>query len=212
MNPQDEVKRSQTFDWTEVRRKLDETRSAIENGFTYSEKEKRDILKERARNLARRPADDRKEADNITVTEFLLADEHYAFESKHIRGIYQIKELTPLPCTPSFIFGIVNIHGEIISVSDIKKFFDLPEKGITNLNKIIVIQTRQMELGILADEIIGAKTVSVKDIQASLPTLTGIREKYLKGVTKDRLIILDAVKIASDKSIIVDEGLSNEKK
>jgi len=207
-NPQGEIKRSKTFDWVEVHRKLDETRNAIERGFRPGDKEKRSILKERARSLARKPAGDRKEADSITVTEFLLADEHYAIESKHIHGIYQIKEFTPLPCTPPFIFGIVNIHGEIISVSDIKKFFDLPEQGITNLNKIIVIQTGQMELGILADEIIGVKTISVKEIQVSLPTLMGIREKYLKGVTKERLIILDAVKFLSDESIIINEGIS----
>lgn len=212
VNPNDEVKRSQTFDWTEVHRKLDETKSTIERGFVPDDKEKRSILKKRARSLAWKPAGDRKEADSITVTEFLLADEHYAIESKHIRGIYQMKECTPLPCTPPFIFGIVNIHGEIIPVNNIKKIFDLPEKGITNLNKIIVIQNEQMDIGILADEIIGAKAVSAKDIQTSLTTLTGIREKYLKGVTKDRLIILDDAKLLSDESIIINEEISTQKK
>jgi purine-binding chemotaxis protein CheW len=45
-------------------------------------------------------------------------------------------------------------------------------------------------------------------VQPSLPTLTGIREEYLKGVTKERLTILDGKKLLSDKNIIVHEEIT----
>jgi len=64
-----------------------------------------------------------------------------------------------------------------------------------------------MEFGILADSIIGVRNILLSEIQTSLPTLTGIREEYLKGVTKEREIILDAGKLLSDKSIIVNENV-----
>jgi purine-binding chemotaxis protein CheW len=50
--------------------------------------------------------------------------------------------------------------------------------------------------------------IPVKDIQPSLPTLTGIREEYLRGITKDFIVILDIDKFLSDKKIVVHEEVT----
>ncbi|MCR4333111.1 MAG: chemotaxis protein CheW, partial [Sulfuricaulis sp.] len=76
---------------------------------------------------------------------------------------------------------------------------------LTDLNKVIIIRSRDMELGILADVILGVRSIPCKEIQSSLPTLTGVREDYLTGVTKERVVILDAAKLLSDRKIIVQE-------
>ena len=141
----------------------------------------------------------------IQVVEFLLACEKYAVASEYVREIYPLKEFTPIPCTPPFVLGIINVRGQILSVIDIKKFFGLPEKGLTDLNKVIILHSESMEFGILADAIIGVRNIVVSELQTSLPTLTGIREEYLKGVAKERTVILDAEKLLSDKSIVVHE-------
>ena len=77
--------------------------------------------------------------------------------------------------------------------------------GVTDLNKVIVLQSDTMVFGILADTILGVCRVPVSEIQPSLPTLTGIREKYLKGVTRERTVLLDAEKLLADEKIIVQE-------
>lgn len=175
------------------------------NSFTKAAAdEKRKILKARAVALAKKP--EKKDDDEyIEVVEFLLAHEKYAIQSGYITEVYSLKELTPVPCTPPFVAGIINVRGKILSVIDIKKFFDLPEKGITDLNKVIIIHNGLMEFGILADAVLGASQIPLRDIQPSLPTLTGIRAEYLRGVTKERLVVLDAEKILSDKKIVVHE-------
>ncbi|MCZ7402808.1 MAG: chemotaxis protein CheW [Candidatus Methanoperedens sp.] len=174
------------------------------NNFTKADADdKRKLLKARAIALAKKP--EKKEADEyIEVVEFQLAHEKYAIQSNYIREVYPLKELTPVPCTPQFVAGIINVRGKILSVIDIKKFFELPGKGITDLNKVIIIHNGLMEFGILADAVLGAGQIP-RDIQASLPTLSGIRAEYLKGVTKEGVVVLDAEKILSDKKIIVHE-------
>jgi purine-binding chemotaxis protein CheW len=122
-----------------------------------------------------------------------------------VREIYPLKEFTPIPCTPPFVLGIVNVRGQILSVIDIKKFFDLPEKGLADLNAVIILHSESMEFGILADVIMGVRNIVASELQTSLPTLTGIREEYLKGITKEQTAILDAEKLLSDKSIVVHE-------
>jgi purine-binding chemotaxis protein CheW len=47
------------------------------------------------------------------------------------------------------------------------------------------------------------RRVPLQDIQPSLPTLSGIRADYLKGVTKERLVIIDAEKILLDEKLLV---------
>jgi purine-binding chemotaxis protein CheW len=161
-------------------------------------------LKARAQALAREPGEAR-DAEALEIVEFMLAHERYGVETPFVSEIHPLTNLTPLPCTPAFVPGIVNLRGEIVSVIDLKKFFDLPEKGLTDLNRVIVLQSDAMRFSVLADVVLGVRRVPVAEIQAALPTLTGIREQYLKGVTSERTIILDAAKLLADGKIVVQE-------
>ena len=198
-------KKSAVVDWDAVHHRLADARAVMDKGWTPAPAEQKKILKARAKAIAQEPPAEQTAGEQIEIVEFLLAHERYGIESSHVREIHPLKELTPLPCTPAFVLGIVNIRGQILPVIDIKKFFELPEKGLTDLNKVIIIRSWDMELGILADVILGVRSIPCKEIQSSLPTLTGIREDYLTGVTKERVVILDVAKLLSDRKIIVQE-------
>ncbi len=172
------------------------------------ERTKEDILRARARALAQEP--DRQEfaEDVLPVVEFLLASERYAVEISRLREVYPLKELTPLPCTPPFVLGIINVRGQILPVLSLKTFFDFPAQGLTDLNKVLIVQTEDMVVGILADAILGARAVPLREMQPSLPTLTGIRADYLRGVTPERLIVLDMAAILMDRRILVQEEVA----
>ena len=192
-------------DWEELYLRLETARTALEKGLTQGIEEKRRILKERAKALAR-SADKKVPAGKQYETlEFLLAYERYAIETRYVREVYPLKDLTPVPCTPQFVLGVINVRGQILAVIDIKKFFDLPEKGLTDLNKVMIVNSDGMQLGVLADVILGVREIAEEEIQPSLPTLTGIRAEYLLGVTKERLAVLDVRKILSDPNIVVQE-------
>ena len=192
------------IDWNAVHRRLEAINAAITRGFSSSPEERKGILRARADLLARQSRKE-KNGDTIEVVEFILANERYGIESCYVREVYPLKDYTPLPCTPRFVLGLVNVRGRIISVIDLKKFFELPENGITELNKVIIIHDRNMEFGVLADSILGVRNIDVKGIQPSLPTLKGTREEFLRGITAERLVVLDAKRLLSNRNIIVDE-------
>ena len=166
------------------------------------------ILKARAETLAQVPVPADSVDEHIEVAEFTLAGEHYAVESHYVREVYPLDQFTVLPCTPAFVLGIVNVRGEILSVLDIKQFFGLPDAGLTDLNKVLVLQDQEMVFAILADVIGSVRKIPVAEIQSSMPTLTGVRAQYLRGVTAGRLVILDAGKLLADPDIIVHEQVS----
>ncbi|HET7061417.1 MAG TPA: chemotaxis protein CheW, partial [Nitrosospira sp.] len=111
----------------------------------------------------------------------------------------------PVPCTPAFVRGIVSVRGEILPVIDLKKFFELPEKELSDLSTLIVLHMGEIMFSILADKIVSVRRIVAADIQPPLPTLTGIRKNYVKGITSERLVVLDAAKLLMDESLVVEE-------
>ncbi len=192
-------------DWNEVHRRMEATRAAIEGGWTPTPEAKKRILRARAQALAQAPPKREISETDLEVVEFTLAHEVYGVEAAYVREIHPLRDLTPLPCTPPFVLGLVNVRGQILTVIDIKKFFGLPEKGLTDLNKVILLYSEGLEFGVLADAILGVRRVAPSKLQPSLPTLTGIREEFLKGVTPERVVILDAGKLLSKSNLVVHE-------
>ena len=165
----------------------------------------REVLRARARALAQPPQSARAAQASIEVLEFSLGQERYAVESRLVREAYPLKTLTPLPCAPAFIAGIVNVRGRITAVIDMKKFFDLPGQGLTDLHRVILVRRHDFDLGLLADAIVGVRDIALNSLQSSLATLTGVRGEYVKGVTAERLVVLDLEQVLADPRIVVDE-------
>jgi purine-binding chemotaxis protein CheW len=163
------------------------------------------LMRARAQALARPPRPAPAADTMLELLEFRLASERYALETRHVQEVHPLRELTPLPCTPPFILGIVNVRGRMLPVVDLKKFFDLPERGLTDLHRIILVRGHGLELGILADVILGVRSVAADSLQHSLPTLTGIRAEYLKGVCDECVVVLELDRLLSDPKIIVHE-------
>jgi purine-binding chemotaxis protein CheW len=172
--------------------------------------EAQQILRERALALARpRSTATVAQSNRLELLEFRLASERYAVESRYVQEVHPLRDLTALPGTPPFVRGIVNVRGQILPVYDLKKLFDLPEPGLTDLHRVLHVRGNDMELGLLADTIASMHVIAADSLQASLPTLTGIRADYLKGITEDRIVVLDLDRILSDPKIVVHDEVDN---
>ncbi len=192
---QDKAKPSRSFDWGAIRRRLESIERAAEQGWAPSAEAATKVFRERARALAQEPARAEALEETLKAVAFLLAQETYAVESRYVREVYPLKELTPLPGAPPFLLGIASVHGQILPVVDLKRLFELPEKGLADLNKLVILREGSAELGILADQMLGMRAIPVREIEPSLPTLVGIRAEFLRGVTQGPIVVLDARKI-----------------
>ena len=113
-----------------MRARLDAAQAAGEQAWAPGADETERILRERALALAAEPGETQTLAQSIEVVEFLLAHERYAVESAYVREVYPLENLTPLPCTPAFVLGIVNLRGEIVSVIDLRKSSSTSRKPV----------------------------------------------------------------------------------
>jgi len=70
---------------------------------------------------------------------------------------------------------------------------------------VIILCNDRMEFGILADAILVTHPVLLDAIQPPPLAVTGIGAEYLKGVTEEGVIILDAAKVLDDEKMIVHQ-------
>ena len=196
--------RKKTIDWEEAHRRIEIAGKMFEHDFEPRRKESEQILQARAKALSaeyRAP----ESGESIDVVEFHLADERYAVEAQYVRAVHTLNDLTKIPCTPSFVLGVINVHGQFLSVIDIKKYFNFPPKKIEGVHKVIILCSDEMEFGIVADGVAGVRRVFLSELQPSLPALAGIQEEYLVGITNDRTVIFNAKALLSDQKIVVNE-------
>jgi purine-binding chemotaxis protein CheW len=166
--------------------------------------EEREILRARARALAQQRVGVRPAEEALELVVFTVAGEHYGIASAHVREVYPLKALSPLPGVPPFLRGIANLRGRIVAVVDIRKFFDLPDSGLSDLNKLVVLTNDTMVFAILADTIQGMRRLPRGELQPPVAGAAGRYSEYVQGVSSDRLVVLAAHRLLADPRLTIE--------
>jgi purine-binding chemotaxis protein CheW len=166
-----------------------------------------DILRARARSLARRPAIEGADAPgtSVEVLEFRLGSDRYAIEVRHVRGVHPLRNMTPLPCTPPFVLGIVSVRGRMLPVISLKRFFDLPDGGLTDLHRVVMVRHGDMEFGLPADIDVVVRRIEPAHLQSPPVILDPDIARCVAGITTDGLAVLDIPSLCADPRLVVDD-------
>lgn len=145
----------------------------------------------------------------MEVIEFNVDNEKYAFDIKYINEVFKPKKVTPLPCTPSFIIGIINFRGKILSVIDIRNFIGFTHdiKGFNEVRQVIIVKVNEFEVGILVDNVLGYYSISVEEIQKNVLTLTEDRKEFIVGIARNSTMIIDIKNVMLSEKIIVNDSV-----
>jgi purine-binding chemotaxis protein CheW len=173
-----------------------------------------EILEERARALARLPAEDEGEGETLHLVAFAVGEERYGVEITLVQEIQPLESQTwsAVPCTPDFVVGAVNIRGHVYAMMDIGRFLGLPSRPLPETAHVLLVQdegqngrTNDMELGILADDLPQVIHVPLPEIRSPSATISAQGQRYIRGVMADLLIVLDLKRLLSDPGIIVHD-------
>jgi len=180
----------------------EEVKMELHGEAALTSEQKQQILNERARALATETTQGNTQEETMRIVEFSLAQERYAVEAIFVRGVHQARHVTPIPCTPSFVLGVINVHGRILSVIDLRNFFDLPQAA-TPKETVVVLRTEKLELGVAVDSVLGSLLLPMKSLKTTSLGRSGIRREYLRGMAEEQIVVLDVERILSDKRMIV---------
>jgi purine-binding chemotaxis protein CheW len=137
---------------------------------------------------------------------FRLGSEEFGARVLKVREIMGIQEVTPVPHTPVFVKGVINLRGKVIPVIDLRLKFGLPSEEYTARTRIIVVRTQlgedQLLMGIVVDEVAEVLNLAASDIEETPDFGPGVETPYLLGMAK----VKDRVKILLD----IDQVLNSQ--
>jgi purine-binding chemotaxis protein CheW len=140
---------------------------------------------------------------------FRLGSEEFGTRVIKVREIMGIQDVTPVPHTPVFVTGVINLRGKVIPVINLRLKFGLPAQEYTTRTCIIVVRTQsgedneeQLMMGIVVDEVAEVLNLLASDIEETPDFGPGIETPFLLGMAK----VKDKVKILLD----IDQVLNSQ--
>ena len=134
---------------------------------------------------------------------FVLKGRPYGLPIATVREINQVTDITPVPQTPEFVIGVINLRGKVIPVVDLRLKFSLEYTPYTRETCIIVIEGENGQIGMIVDQVSEVVEFAQDKIEPS-PVL-GDEMNYVMGMGKieDRVIILvDIVRALSKEAML----------
>ncbi|MDG6223408.1 MAG: chemotaxis protein CheW [Candidatus Bathyarchaeota archaeon] len=144
--------------------------------------------------------------NGIQIVNFTVGDVNYGAPVEQVREVRDVQAVTPVPGAPSYVEGVTNLRGQIITVMDLRKRLNLEGKESSG-EKIIVIEMGKTAVGIVVDSVTEVSTIAEADIERGIQ-VTKKLEEYVVGVGKQKeklVVILDLAKIISDSKDKADE-------
>ncbi|PIQ89339.1 MAG: chemotaxis protein CheW [Candidatus Omnitrophica bacterium CG11_big_fil_rev_8_21_14_0_20_42_13] len=144
-----------------------------------------------------------KEAVNIVI--FTLAGDYFAVDVKNIREILMFREISPIPKTPSFIEGVINLRGHIIGIVDLRKYFDLKVSPTDKDTRIMIVRLKDALLGLIVDSVIEVVSLTREAIESAPAVVSSqIDNNLVSSVAKigdNMVMILDLESVLGEEQV-----------
>ena len=140
----------------------------------------------------------------VQLIVFHLENEEFGVPISEVREIIATGPVTPIPNSPKFIVGVINVRGEVPVVINLKERFNLQAKREMESKHIVLTEQAKNLFGLLVDEVTEVLRVEEKTISKAPDLVTRIHEDYVKGVLTidNRLILLlDLPKVLSEEGL-----------
>ncbi|PVX23435.1 MAG: chemotaxis protein CheW [Candidatus Bathyarchaeum sp.] len=147
--------------------------------------------------------------DDQQIVNFTIGEVNYGVPVEQVREVRDMQAVTPVPGAPSYVEGVTNLRGQIITVMDLRRRLDLPKKEDGG-EKIIVVELGKVAVGVVVDAVTEVSTIPGADIEEHMEVTTTLDE-YVIGVGKqgeNLVVILNLAKLISD----VKEDLPEQRK
>lgn len=130
--------------------------------------------------------------EDIKVIVFRLHNEEYGVDVHQVKSIERLEAITPVPRTPRFVKGVINLRGVVIPILDLRERFGLTSEIYTESTRIIIVMIDHLEMGLIVDSATDVLDIPMNAIEPPPQIVGSLEIAYLKGVAKleDRLLIL----------------------
>jgi len=132
---------------------------------------------------------------------FKLEGEAYGINVMQVQEVLRVSEITPVPGAPSYILGIINLRGNVVTVLDTRMRFGLPMYETDDASRVVIVESNGNVLGILVDSVAEVVYLRSSEIESAPNVGNDESSKYIQGVYSNEgnlLILVDVNKLLSN--------------
>lgn len=129
---------------------------------------------------------------------FILANEEYGVDILRVQEIKGWSKTTPIPNTPSYIKGVMNLRGAIVPIIDLRERFGLPPLTYGPMTVVIVLSVRSEQrerlMGVVVDAVSDVYNVRAEDLKPAPDLGDKLRSEFVKGlatVDEKLMVVVD---------------------
>lgn len=133
---------------------------------------------------------------------FQLEQETYGINVMQVQEVLRYSEIAPVPGAPSYVLGIINLRGNVVTVIDTRLRFGLQTTEVTDNSRIVIIESEQQVIGILVDSVAEVVYLKSSEIDSAPNVGTDESARFIQGVSNrddELLILVDLDKMLTDE-------------
>ena len=133
---------------------------------------------------------------------FKLDNETYGINVMRVQEVLRYTEIAPVPGAPSYVLGIINLRGNVVTVIDTRQRFGLHSGEISDNTRIVIIEADKQVVGIMVDSV--AEVVYLRQSEIETAPNVGNEEsaKFIQGVcnkNNELLILVELDKMMTEE-------------
>ena len=147
-------------------------------------------------------SNDKNAEDALRWVTFRLENEKYGINVMQVQEVLRVSEIAPVPGAPSYVLGIINLRGNVVTVIDTRSRFGLPSAATDDSSRVVIIESEEQVVGILVDSVAEVVDLHSSDIETAPNVGTEESAKFIQGVAShdgELLILVDLNKLLSDE-------------
>ena len=122
------------------------------------------------------------ETVNSELIAFRIKEQEFCVDIMSVREIRGWTPATPLPQSPSYVRGVINLRGAVLPIVDLGARFGLSSTEPTARNVIIVTRIADRMVGLLVDAVLDILTVARSALQPTPDVACEFARSFVKGL------------------------------
>jgi len=144
--------------------------------------------------------------DSSQYLTFTLGQEEYGVEILKVQEIKGYSAVTPIPNTPDYVKGVVNLRGAIIPIVDLRAKLAMPETAYNQFTVIIVVRVGLKTVGVVVDAVSDVLNIPTTDVQPTPDFGAQVDARFISGLARSGeklIVLLDIEKVLSHEAAVL---------
>ncbi|MBK5944476.1 MAG: chemotaxis protein CheW [Halorhodospira halophila] len=156
-------------------------------------------------------------ADGDQYLTFTLGEEEYGVDILRVQEIKGWQRVTPIPNTPHYVKGVINLRGTIVPVIDLRERFGMSAQEYSKFTVVVMVRVvsaggRERIMGLVVDALSEVYTFQSEQIRPAPEFGAALRTNFLRGLAtvddNKMVIILDVDELLSDEDLAIADDQS----